>query len=482
MLPTHFVQLPELPLNKNGKVAKKKLPDPFKLSLSSDQAYVAPSNQQEELIAGAWQEILGREKIGVNDNFFELGGHSLLAMKALPKLNLKLGVKLTIKNLFVYPTIAALYKFIQEQAVQETLDPAIDLITEASEEFELDHINDLPRYAENPKDVFITGGTGFVGIYLIKELLENTKATIHCLIRGKDLADGKNRIIEKLNSFEIDNPDYHDRIVPVLGDLSAPNFGILLEDYDRLTENIDFIYHVGAYMDFMSSYYQLKAYNVTANYEIVKLATTRKLKKILYTSTIAVFKGWDLRAENDSIDHERHLVSSGYSGSKWVGEKVMLKAIEAGLPVQIYRLGLISGDAKTGKMPRDQWFSKVLKSCYELGVYIDQFAIAFTPVDFVSKSIVKLSLEDLDKAISKVSAMDWLSQLQKISETQPLPISPFVNFESQLINDAMLGKIKLSLKRKNNISSQITLKIVKKLGVTIPQRSNYIKKYLKNCL
>src|SRR5690606_25594428 len=75
MLPAHYVQLDAIPLTTNGKVDKSMLPDPAGASTSA-ATYVPPTNDTEQLLANIWQDILGKERVGIKDNFFDLGGDS----------------------------------------------------------------------------------------------------------------------------------------------------------------------------------------------------------------------------------------------------------------------------------------------------------------------------------------------------------------------------------------------------------------------
>jgi amino acid adenylation domain-containing protein len=79
MLPTRFVILPELPLNPNGKVDRKALPDPGNKRPEINSLYTPPGSEIEKNICEIWQEILNLDTVGVTDNFFELGGNSLTA-------------------------------------------------------------------------------------------------------------------------------------------------------------------------------------------------------------------------------------------------------------------------------------------------------------------------------------------------------------------------------------------------------------------
>ncbi|RBL90283.1 non-ribosomal peptide synthetase [Chitinophaga flava] len=105
MLPAHYIQLPALPLNANGKIDKKQLPPPTAGHSGSTTEYVAPRNDTEQQLQYIWQEMLGKEKISVQDNFFDLGGHSLKAMRLISRINADFQVQLNIQGIFRRPTI-----------------------------------------------------------------------------------------------------------------------------------------------------------------------------------------------------------------------------------------------------------------------------------------------------------------------------------------------------------------------------------------
>jgi len=105
MVPAYFVQLPELPLNANGKVDRKQLPAPEGMGISSGVEYVEPRNETEAKLLKMWQEILLKEKISVKDNFFAIGGHSLKATKLMSHISKEFEVKLSLPVLFSNPTI-----------------------------------------------------------------------------------------------------------------------------------------------------------------------------------------------------------------------------------------------------------------------------------------------------------------------------------------------------------------------------------------
>ncbi|MFT5824061.1 MAG: tyrocidine synthetase-3, partial [Crocinitomix sp.] len=106
MLPAYFVQLDTFSLTPNGKVDKRALPNPNGLGLKSGTEYLAPRNALEIQLVAIWEKVLQREKIGVLDDFFMQGGHSLKAVRLSNEYKKVLGVKLTLKELFVNTSIA----------------------------------------------------------------------------------------------------------------------------------------------------------------------------------------------------------------------------------------------------------------------------------------------------------------------------------------------------------------------------------------
>jgi amino acid adenylation domain-containing protein len=109
MVPRWCVALNSMPLKPNGKVDRNALPCPQERS--SLGQFVGPRTELENVIAGAWHDVLGRNQIGVHDNFFECGGDSLLIIRLHDKLRNALGRDLEIVQLFQFPTIEALARF-----------------------------------------------------------------------------------------------------------------------------------------------------------------------------------------------------------------------------------------------------------------------------------------------------------------------------------------------------------------------------------
>lgn len=108
MVPTHWTQLASLPLNANGKIDRKLLPEPDTNTVPSDRS--GPRNDLEAAICGVFENLLQQECVGIHDNFFDMGGHSLSATRAMSRLSTMLGKTLPVRLLFEAPTAAHLAK------------------------------------------------------------------------------------------------------------------------------------------------------------------------------------------------------------------------------------------------------------------------------------------------------------------------------------------------------------------------------------
>jgi amino acid adenylation domain-containing protein len=117
MVPAAFVALDALPLTPNGKLDRKALPAPD--LASAEKRYVAPRTPVEEVLAGIWAEVLGRERVGVTESFFELGGHSLLATRLISRVRQVLGVEVALGEVFRSPVLADLSRAIEDAARTE---------------------------------------------------------------------------------------------------------------------------------------------------------------------------------------------------------------------------------------------------------------------------------------------------------------------------------------------------------------------------
>ncbi|MBD2438978.1 non-ribosomal peptide synthase/polyketide synthase [Nostoc sp. FACHB-110] len=413
MVPDAFVVLESLPLTPNGKVDRRALPAPD-LHLELKQSFVAPRTPIEEMLARIWAESLKIDKVGVQDNFFEMGGHSLKATQVISQVRKALKIELPLRSLFDNPTVAEL-----AATIAAKLENSPTIVGNTQQALNADAILDPAiqphllsfTYTREPQSIFLTGATGFLGGYLLYELLEQTQADIYCLVRAADEQQAKQKVQSQMVSCQLWRDVFSSRIIPILGDLSKPLLGLSPSQFQDLASKIDIIYHNGAWVNAVYPYSVLKAANVLGTQEVLRLASEIKLKPVHHISTMSVFgspaysqatKIW----ESDPLEHSED-INSGYSESKWVAEKLVMSARDRGLPVSIYRSCRIIGHTQTGVCNPDDLLSRFIPGCIQLGMVpkLDGWQENVIPIDYMSRAIIHLSQqqESLGKAFHLVN-------------------------------------------------------------------------------
>ena len=397
MLPSAYVRLDAMPLTRNGKIDRRALPAPD-ASQDAPRELRAASTDTEFSVLAVWRELLGREDIGVDDDFFALGGDSLSTLPLVFKLHAALGVEVPLPTVFATPTVAGLARSIDALRSGDAAT-ALDLTTKVVLPAEIDPRHAAPATTprSNPSSVLVTGATGFLGAYLVRELLDTTAAEILCLVRAESDVDGLRRIRTNLEGYNLWREGDEHRLVPVRGDLSSPLLGLDAAGFDALAQRAQLIFHNGGQVNFLVPYEHLEAANVQGTCEVLRLATRGHLKPVHLVSTLGVYvtdRYLDCTVRESDPPPQADGQQGGYNQSKWVGEQLALLARERGVPVAIYRPARITGDSRTGTSNLGDYFNAWIKGCVQLGVapHLPQDAFDMAPVDYVGRAIVRLAL------------------------------------------------------------------------------------------
>lgn len=422
MMPDRFEMVNALPLTPNGKVDRRVLSASQIICSNSEETFVKPRTPIEEQMVTLWTKVLGVEKLGIHDNFFDLGGNSLLAAQLIACVRESFQIELHVRCIFEKPTIEELAQTVQvvKQEGFSALTTELDLKADAVLDPEIRPLKtfvDIAR-VRDPHHILLTGATGFVGAFLLDELLQQTQAQIYCLVRAANEREGLKKLQSTLEKYSLWKPSLSSRIIPILGNLDRPLLGLSQEQFDWLALQSDSIYHSGAQVNFVKPYSLLKAANVLGTQEVLRLACQGKVKPVHYMSTVAVFGDIDSCTEREVIYEEDNISASeryldmGYTQSKWVAEQLVWIAKSRGLPVSIFRIGFAMGHSQTGIGNTNDLSSRLIKGCIQLGSYpelLDKKEL-FIPVDFASRAIVHLSRKK-----------EYLGKAFHIVPTQPIP-------------------------------------------------------------
>lgn len=200
--------------------------------------------------------------------------------------------------------------------------------------------------AEPARRILLTGGTGFLGPFLLESLLRQTDAEIVVLARGRDAADARGRVAKSLAHAAADQSagaNFGRRVEVLAGDIAESRLGLSIDDWARLAGGVDTIFHNGALVNYLLDYRRMRAANVLGTQEMLRLAFEGRPKRFNHISTTFIF-GWataDRLHETDRNDALAHL-DFGYSQSKWVSEQLVHEAMRSGLCARIFRPALIS--------------------------------------------------------------------------------------------------------------------------------------------
>ena len=257
--------------------------------------------------------------------------------------------------------------------------------------------------ANAPRSVLLTGATGFLGAFLLDELLRQTSAKVYCLVRASSTEHALVRLRENLAGYKLWDDHIADRIVPVLGDMGLPNMGLSEQARTELAAQIDAIYHCAARVSWLLPYSHLRATNVGGLVEILRFACMGKTLPVHYVSSLgtAFMRPFGHREMVEWVTRTSGLGTEsilelplGYLESKWVNMQIVAEARGRGIPISLYAPGLIGGHSVSGvdSLSESQFLHALIKGSTQLGGFPDAEGWRFIPVDQAAKTIIRCSL------------------------------------------------------------------------------------------
>jgi amino acid adenylation domain-containing protein/thioester reductase-like protein len=402
LIPARITVLGVLPTGPNGKLDRAALSEELSAPYQAPDEVAEPRTELERTVAEAFARELSLARVDVHADFFQLGGTSIHLARLAALLEAEYGVRIPLHEFFHLPTaagVAATIETYRREGIAGVLGRQHAATLERDARLD-DSVRpgDLPRADwTSPRRVLLTGATGYLGLHLLKELLDRTSARVACLCRGKDAAHALERLREGFALYRIDGSSQLDRVDCLIGDLARPRLGLSQQQWDDLAGSLDAIYHNGALVNFVYPYSALKAPNVAGTQEVLRLACTTRLKAVHHISTIDTLLATHTPRPFLEVDKPLHSavgVPAGYTGSKWVAEKVVDIARRRGVPVTIFRPGLILGHTRTGATQTIDYLLVALRGYLPLRILPDYPRIFdVVPVDYVARAVAHISLQ-----------------------------------------------------------------------------------------
>ena len=396
MTPQCFMQLDEMPLTANGKIDKKALP-PIKIE-KAERVIVPPSTDLQRTLCKMFQKALEMDEVGVTESFFELGGTSLKASVVLISALME-NLPIAYQDIFNVPTVEGLEKLVLERQGTESTGPEL-VEVRASDSLARNtnaYLDELER--EPLGNVMLTGVTGFLGIHVLKELLDNTDEKVYCLVR-RHKGESERELKGKLfYYFETDYEElFGSRLFVVEGDITQPDTlkAAMGLDYRTVINCAACVKHF-ADIEFMKDVNLRGVENLTA-------LCLEKGARLIQISTVSVAgdtigdvkEGQRLR--EDRLDIGQEVQSNGYVYTKYLAEKHVLTCMEEkGLDAKIIRMGNLSSRVRDGEFQMNFSTNAFMNSlrayavlgCYPLTAMSDTEEISY--IDEAARTVVLLS-------------------------------------------------------------------------------------------
>ncbi|PIQ28711.1 hypothetical protein COW36_11910 [bacterium (Candidatus Blackallbacteria) CG17_big_fil_post_rev_8_21_14_2_50_48_46] len=393
MQPVRWQVLSDWPQTSSGKTDFEALQN---LQFVAEGLSIPVNSAQEALILALWREILQNPDLSAEQS---LDAHSLQKLEFLARCSLE-GLHLDPERLAQSQNVRGLSQWLNQSQSQgmsvETLQE--DVVLSASWRRTLEQAQTRHGSVQAKGDSLITGATGFVGRWLLRQLLEESKGPVHCLVRASSVEEGKKRILKALETTGPLKKDWEKRLIPWCGELEAEQWGLPNPSWKRLALAVDKIFHGAARVHLSEPYDRLRDANLGGTQTALKLQATGRKKILHYLSTLSVFVGTDRNQgeafEADDLSQTRYLLG-GYAQSKWAAEAWLRHTAAQAGPLQIYRLGLITGDTRTGTFPEQDWFQLMTRGLVHLGCLPEDldaaWALDLTPVDYAARAIFQLA-------------------------------------------------------------------------------------------
>ncbi|CAI7622119.1 unnamed protein product [Penicillium glandicola] len=408
MVPNSIQCLREFPLSPNGKVDRNALVLNSPKASKNGEPKAQQSPQMENKNQPDWlqlhlQELLNVSHIDPSENIFSLGVTSLQSAQLVGKIKHHTGKTVMLAQIHANPTLESLIALLHSSDEERTSPAQITRWTQDS------HLADdlvSPPDWQSIKEgqVFLTGATGFVGAYLLHQLLTMPSVRkVACLARSHGHLTANDRIQKALEKYDLwdGRLEITRKIVALDGDLTDVNLGLGEERFTWLSNWASIIFHIGARVNWCEPYEALYEPNVVGTRNIIRLTALGRRKALHYVSSIdawsvtglvnktkQVFEDAPLKPHIGSLPYDM-----GYAQSQWVADEMVQRARARGIPATIYRPGFVIGDGLRGYGNANDFFARFIVGCIQSRKFphLPHQRLEYVTVEFVCSAILHIA-------------------------------------------------------------------------------------------
>lgn len=411
MIPSSYMRLEKFPLTPNHKIDRKNLPAPTLFYDSSNEDYVAPTNNYEKILAEVFTKSLGIERIGINDDIFNYPVDSLVIIQIQTML-ITYGWKFKTQDFYKLRTIKELAIFVENQEKNNIANASTDkneILSKEDEEkliklnnslnkHDINNISVIPN--EKEEVYLLTGCNGYLGIHILEKLLVNTNSHIHCLLRKKKFNTPEERLLSIWKKYFEKDLDIS-RITLYNCDMTKDDFGLSQNDYNYLANHITSVIHCAANVKYYGEYDYHEKINVNSVKNLITLCKKNSIH-INHVSTLGVSGNYlvsqnkpnTIFTENDFYIGQNYK-ENVYIHSKFEAEKLLYENKE-NINFTIFRVGNLTGrtDGIFQHNIEDNAFYNILRFIINNKILPESMLkqnLEFTPVNICANALVKLS-------------------------------------------------------------------------------------------